>query len=100
MQPVGNGGSQHAENGNAYALAFNDKVRVDIGLASLRIDDICTEGGAVEFLDPFVVNLVTNLHVVITECLGVVLQVVDDFSGNIGFVGGHKISIIAGGLTL
>ena len=100
VQPVGNGGSQHAENSYAYALAFNDNIWLDIGFAALQVDDVRTDDGTVKFLNPFVVNLMSNLHVVVAESLGVVFHVIDDLSGNIGFVGGHEIGVVAGGLTL
>ena len=100
VQPVGNGGCQHAEDGDAHALALQHQVGLDVGLAAFQVDDVRTEDGAVQFLDPLVVHLVADLDVVVAEGLGVVLQVVHHLGSDVGLVGGHEVGVVAGGLAL
>ena len=99
-QPVRNGWSQQAEHGNLHTLAVQDDVRLDVRLASLGVDDVGSQNRAVQLLDPFVVNRMTGLNIMVTERLCIILHIVDHIRSHVASLGVHIIIIVAGGLSL
>ena len=82
-QPVRDGRSNHAQDGNLHTL-----------------DDVGTDHRTVEFLDPLVVNRMTGLNIVITKGLCVILQVVYHICCHVSFLCSDVVVIIAGRLSL
>ena len=99
-QPVRDGRSNHAEDGNLHTLAVEDDIRFHVRSLGFGVDDVGTDHRTVEFLDPLVVNRMTGLNVVITKGLCVILQVVDHICRHVAFVGGDVVVIVASWLTL
>ena len=99
-QPVRDGRSNHAQDGNLHTLAVEDDIRFHVRSLGLGVDDIGTDHRTVEFLDPLVVNRMTGLNVVITKGLCVILQVVYHICCHVSFLRSDIIIIVAGRLSL
>ena len=100
MQPVGDGWCQQPQHGYAHALTLQHQVRLHVWLARLRVDDVGSEDRTMEVFQPFVIDGVARLHIMIAEQLCIIFQIVDDLCCYIGRIGLHEVRIVAGGLSL
>ena len=100
LQPVGNGWSKHAENGNPHPLSFHYGVRFQIRFAGIVVYYIGSEYGAIDFFDPFVIDLVSGFDIMIADGLCVILHVVYGMYGSIRYFRVGVVAVEAGGLSL
>ena len=99
-QPVGDGGREQADDGDARAATLQDGVGLEVGLVGLGVDDVGAQDGAVGGAHPFVVDPMARLHVVVANGLRVIAEVVDDLCRDVGAGRVHIVGIIVYGLAL
>ena len=100
VEPAGYGGGEHADDGNLHAFALNHGVGVGVGHAFRAVDDVGAQHGTAHLADPFVVDGMTGLNVVVAEGGGVVAHVVDYRGSDVLFVGSHVVRPVARRLSL
>ena len=107
-QPVGNGGCEHTDDGYLHTVDDMDGVGVyaivDVLGMSRSVGsgfhDVRTEQRTAHLTDPFVVDLMAGLDVVIAHRLGIVLHVVDDRCGEVLVFWHHVVRPVDAGLSL
>ena len=100
VQPVGDGRGNHTQDGNLHTLTFQDGIRSHIRLIGFGVNDIGSQHRTFHLTDPFVIDGMSCLHIMVAEGLCVIPHVVDDRSCDVGFVRLDAIIVIADGLTL
>jgi hypothetical protein len=75
-QPIGYGGCYQSEDADFHAVALDNGIRFEIGFPGGKVDDVGPQRGAVQLGNPFVIDLVPGLHVVVADALRVVSQIV------------------------
>ena len=99
-KPVGDGGCNEAEDGNAHTLALDDGVGFQVGLSCLGVCHVGTQHGASAFGYPLVIDAVPRLHIVVAQGLGIVPHIVGDLGSYVGGVAVYVVVIVTYGLAL
>ena len=107
-QPVGNGRCEHADDSNLHAVDVMDgvglKACVDIiGMGrtvGTGFHNIRTKQRTAHLTNPFVVNFMSRLDVVVAYGLSIVLHVVDDRGGKVLVLRHHIVRPVDAGLSL
>ena len=107
-EPVGNGGREHADDGNLHTINIMDGVRLQTIVDILRIgrtiragiDDVGTEQRTTYLAYPLVIYFVTRFDVVVTYRLCIVVHVVDDLCCQVLVLWHYIVRPIYTGLAL
>ena len=75
-------------------------IRQEVGPAGARPDDVGSEDGEIQFLEPFVVDGMTRLDVVVAHGRHVITHIVQHAGGNVLLLGNHIVVIVGNGLPL
>ena len=97
---MGNAGGDHAQDGNAYALALYHYVWGEVCLACTLVDDVCSQNRVVAFPYPAVVYVVACLDVVIAYSAAVIVHLVHCGCNDVRGIGIDEIVVVCYGLTL
>ena len=109
VKPVWDGGSDHAEDNNLRTSNIMNGVGVQTGINVFGIgltvrmfffDDIGAQQWTTYLTNPFVVDLMAWLNVVVSHRFSVILHVVDDLCCQVLILWHHVIRPIDTGLTL
>ena len=100
FQPEGDGGRNHAQHGHLCLAYFVNRVGGQVGQSRLFHQDVGTQKRTTHFANPFVVDGVPRLHVVVAHGLHIILHVVDDLGGYVRLFRLYEVGIVAGGLSL
>ena len=99
-KPHGNGGRNHAENGNAHAGTLKHDIGLEIRLSGACVDDIGPEDRKIALAYPAVVDLVPALDVMIAEVAHIATEIVEHGGRNMFRLCVDKVIIIGRGLSL
>ena len=74
LQPTGDGWRDHADDRHLHlAVLAQHAIGQGVGLSRLRVDDVGSQNWRVALPDPFVIDPVARLHVVVAQRLCVIL---------------------------
>ena len=99
-QLMGNTGLGQSEDGDLDALAGDDGIGREIGLAAFSVNDVGADVGHVEFGFHLVVDRMTGFDVMVTDRDHVILEEIQGIGPDVGDVGLDEIVVVDRRLTL
>ena len=108
VEPVGNGGREHADDHNLHPFDIVDGVGLYVAVSpewpgttrGTRYHNVGSKQRAAHLAYPFVIHFVAWLNVVVAHGLGVVFHVVDDACGQVLVLGHDIVGPVDTGLPL